>query len=135
MVACTLPQLIAACHVLHRLHAPRHPPCALSSLTIKFAQSKLLSRESAPGGEGQRAILTFDKLRTANLRIAFRILISRKALDYLFSCQRAYCFRQDAENSTFKLDFGFHLNAQFRAFGGFAAGCCRQRRKKSIISR
>ena len=33
MVACTLPQLIAACHVLLRLHAPRHPPCALSSLT------------------------------------------------------------------------------------------------------
>ena len=46
MVACTLPQLIAACHVLHRLHAPRHPPCALSSLTIKFAQSKLLPRSS-----------------------------------------------------------------------------------------
>src|SRR5262245_22429509 len=44
MVACTLPQLIAACHVLLRLHAPRHPPCALSSLTIKFAQSKLLLR-------------------------------------------------------------------------------------------
>ena len=42
MVACTLPQLIAACHVLLRLHAPRHPPCALSSLTIKFAQRGLL---------------------------------------------------------------------------------------------
>lgn len=40
MVACTSPSLFAACHVLHRLHAPRHPPCALSSLTIKFAQSK-----------------------------------------------------------------------------------------------
>src|SRR5215510_12181923 len=38
---CSSPELIAACHVLHRLHAPRHPPCALSSLTIKFAQSKL----------------------------------------------------------------------------------------------
>ena len=40
MVACTSPSLIAACHVLHRLHAPRHPPCALSSLTIKLAQNK-----------------------------------------------------------------------------------------------
>ena len=39
-VACTSPKLIAACHVLLRLHAPRHPPCALSSLTIKFAQNK-----------------------------------------------------------------------------------------------
>ena len=29
MVICTLPRLIAAYHVLHRLHEPRHPPCAL----------------------------------------------------------------------------------------------------------
>jgi hypothetical protein len=40
-VVCTSPKLIAAYHVLHRLHAPRHPPCALSSLTIKFAHHKL----------------------------------------------------------------------------------------------
>src|SRR5262249_54624197 len=33
--ACGSPKLIAANHVLHRLLAPRHPPCALSSLTIK----------------------------------------------------------------------------------------------------
>ena len=31
-VVCTYPRLIAACHVLHRLLAPRHPPCALSIL-------------------------------------------------------------------------------------------------------
>nr|ADI16941.1 hypothetical protein [uncultured Marinimicrobia bacterium HF0010_18O13] len=30
-VVCTYPKLIAAYHVLHRLHVPRHPPCALSS--------------------------------------------------------------------------------------------------------
>src|SRR5271170_6068100 len=29
------PELIAASHVLHRSLAPRHPPCALSSLTTK----------------------------------------------------------------------------------------------------
>ena len=29
-VICTLPRLIAAYHVLRRLHEPRHPPCALS---------------------------------------------------------------------------------------------------------
>jgi hypothetical protein len=34
------PELIAASHVLHRLPAPRHPPYALSSLTIKFGQDK-----------------------------------------------------------------------------------------------
>ena len=35
---CGSPRLIAAYHVLHRLLLPRHPPCALSSLTIKFTQ-------------------------------------------------------------------------------------------------
>ena len=35
---CGSPRLIAAYHVLHRLLLPRHPPCALSSLTIKFAR-------------------------------------------------------------------------------------------------
>jgi hypothetical protein len=31
--ACGSPRLIAAYRVLHRLSAPRHPPCTLSSLT------------------------------------------------------------------------------------------------------
>ena len=30
---CSSPWLIAACHVFHRLLEPRHPPCALCSLT------------------------------------------------------------------------------------------------------
>src|ERR1700744_4440163 len=37
--ACGSPRLIAACHVLHRLLAPRHSPYALSSLIIKLTQS------------------------------------------------------------------------------------------------
>ncbi len=37
--ACGSPRLIAACHVLHRLPAPRHPPCALSSLTLSSGYS------------------------------------------------------------------------------------------------
>ena len=32
---CSSPQLFAACHVLLRLPVPRHPPYALSNLTIK----------------------------------------------------------------------------------------------------
>ena len=40
--ACGSPKLIAAYHVLHRLLAPRHPPCALCSLTF-FSKSKFLS--------------------------------------------------------------------------------------------
>ena len=35
---CGYPRLIAAYHVLHRLLLPRHPPCALSSLTTKFTR-------------------------------------------------------------------------------------------------
>jgi hypothetical protein len=31
----SFPGLIAAAHVLHRLLAPRHPPCALNLLTRK----------------------------------------------------------------------------------------------------
>src|SRR5436309_12794902 len=38
--ACGSPRLIAAYHVLRRLLVPRHPPCALSSLT---GLSKVLS--------------------------------------------------------------------------------------------
>ena len=41
--ACGSPGLIAACHVLHRLLLPRHPPCALSSLTIKFTDRTALT--------------------------------------------------------------------------------------------
>ncbi len=39
---CGLPKLIAACHVLHRLFLPRHPPCALSSLTIELTLAQEL---------------------------------------------------------------------------------------------
>ena len=35
-VICTFPKLIAAYHVLHRLHVPRHPPYTLSSFTKVF---------------------------------------------------------------------------------------------------
>jgi hypothetical protein len=45
-VVCTSSELIAAYHVLHRLHAPRHPPCALSSLTIKFAHRKNIDQHT-----------------------------------------------------------------------------------------
>ncbi len=46
---CGSPRLIAACHVLHRLLLPRHPPCALSSLTTKFTQHTPVSRRGSTG--------------------------------------------------------------------------------------
>ena len=39
-LVCSSPRLIAAYHVLHRLLVPRHPPCALSSLTLEFTRTQ-----------------------------------------------------------------------------------------------
>ena len=44
---CGSPRLIAAYHVLLRLPSPRHPPYALSSLTIKFAPPETLKASQA----------------------------------------------------------------------------------------
>ena len=43
---CSSPSLIAAYHVLLRLHAPRHPPCALCSLPKEFIhrQTSIVTR-------------------------------------------------------------------------------------------
>ena len=46
--ACGSPRLFAACHVLHRLLAPRHPPYALSSLIIKLTQTVASPNRIAP---------------------------------------------------------------------------------------
>ena len=62
---CSSPQLFAACHVLHRLPVPRHPPYALSNLTIKY-------------------------LPVASGRIAFTIVIQVKCL--VFSVQNHSIF-------------------------------------------
>ena len=42
MLICSSPRLIAACHVLLRLLMPRHSPCALSSLTSRFAKRNVI---------------------------------------------------------------------------------------------
>jgi hypothetical protein len=46
---CGSPRLIAACHVLHRLLAPRHSPYALSSLTIRKELTLVGTRSSRLG--------------------------------------------------------------------------------------
>ena len=52
------PELFAACHVLHRLLAPRHPPRALCSLT-----PQPLTKWSGTGGSGIGIILTTRRNR------------------------------------------------------------------------
>src|SRR5271155_3155353 len=44
---CGFPRLFAAYHVLHRLLAPRHPPYALRSLTIKLTQHVAIAVRTA----------------------------------------------------------------------------------------
>ena len=46
---CRSPELFAAYHVFHRLKVPRHPPCALSSLTRLLVLFKLFSDLSVWG--------------------------------------------------------------------------------------
>ena len=53
-VICTYPELIAAYHVLHRLHEPRHPPCALNYFLYASAHS--------PKREGAQPILQLYRL-------------------------------------------------------------------------
>ena len=48
-VICTYPRLIAACHVLHRLREPRHPPDALTCFRLI---------PQTPSGEGGMLILS-----------------------------------------------------------------------------
>ena len=68
--ACASLELIAACHVLLRLLAPRHPPYALSSLTIKFTRSITPDRDTRS-----------EQVQGAT----FGLLV----LPYVFSCQRS----------------------------------------------
>jgi hypothetical protein len=66
MPACGSPKLIAACHVLHRLLLPRHPPCALSSLTTKFTRHTAASRptRNVVIPSAARNLLSFRPART-----------------------------------------------------------------------
>jgi hypothetical protein len=54
--ACGSPRLFAACHVLHRLLAPRHPPYALSSLIIKLTQYVVFQGASNAGRSEDRPL-------------------------------------------------------------------------------
>ncbi len=86
--ACGSPRLFAACHVLHRLLAPRHPPYALSSLTIKLTQAVTIRSALSQNGRpepfpaqdlrrpvrsGSEASSPFHKLLCSSRICRFRI--------------------------------------------------------------
>ena len=75
------PRLFAACHVLHRLLAPRHPPNALFTLRIATATARTQDR-AAPNeghassrmkGRGGRTIQRALALSLSKLHNQFRI--------------------------------------------------------------
>ena len=84
-LVCSSPKLFAACHVLHRLLAPRHSPYTLSSLTIRNSKLTLTNR------------LHISWSATVPCNTAFvppsggtRMLWSEKTtVCRIFSCQRA----------------------------------------------
>src|SRR5262249_261295 len=81
--ACGSPRLIAANHALHRFLAPRHPPCALSSLTIKPLPTNGLQVEGQ--GSEQEPWFWSDS-RTAY--IPSRVTATKTLLDTFRACDR-----------------------------------------------
>src|SRR5208337_3875376 len=75
---CGSPRLIAAYHVLHRRLLPRHPPCALSSLTTKFTRCTASSVVSRSSSATNCRRTTFDlAANTPNKLMAPDLLIAR----------------------------------------------------------
>src|SRR5512143_919776 len=71
------PELIAACHVLHRLLTPGHPPCALVRLTttqrmkeFRTAHSESVVKER--GRDTSRTVYQKPLAIRARLRVAIR---------------------------------------------------------------
>jgi hypothetical protein len=85
---CGSPKLIAACHVLHRLLAPRHPPYALSSLStlgnwrtprIRNVGRRRRSPDAASAARSESQVPRQPPLSTTSLRKA--------TVCRIFSCQ------------------------------------------------
>src|SRR5689334_16619577 len=74
---CSSPGLIAACHVLHRLLAPRHSPYTLSSLTIRNSELTIT---------GVFAYTPIDASSYANTACLWS---EKTTVCRIFSCQRS----------------------------------------------
>jgi hypothetical protein len=131
--ACGSPRLIAACHVLLRLLLPRHPPCALSSLTTKFtcrtrltpltpseicvaSPVTLASHDArATGVFGTHKFLLDAIANTLLAMLPLRLTSSRSVdLPDLFSCQTSSALRIGRRHSS-GLDFAYCLCPMFNA--------------------
>ena len=73
-VICTSPRLIAAYHVLHRLHEPRHPPCALIHFLGRCRRNNggISYFQLCPAKSGNTSFLSFT--------LQFRVSICQRSL-------------------------------------------------------
>ena len=101
---CSSPQLIAACHVLHRLLMPRHSPCALISLTSSAwtshpslppaAKAHSLRHASSPNRDrfaGSRFGGTLERSPSSIPRVLVRTGISKLVLKNYAGTNRCHC--------------------------------------------
>ena len=85
------PRLFAACHVLRRLLAPRHPPYALISLVLmlalamEFPRCRRKDRVAGPGAKKTAGSSAAGGLAWTALRLAVYALPSRVSNDPLLS--------------------------------------------------
>ncbi len=79
---CGSPKLFAASHVLHRLLAPRHPPYALSSLTLN-------PQELMPSVLGAWANPGTKDLVHQHHRYTACVVVGKTTVCRIFSCQRS----------------------------------------------
>ncbi len=104
MPTCGSPRLIAACHVLHRLLLPRHPPCALSSLTTKFTQLTSALRLIqdlinfmmlfVPAHRSLRLLRTAEPQQESKALIKLTLCYSPCSYPMLFNCQKSPALRR-----------------------------------------
>ena len=104
MLMCSSPQLIAACHVLHRLLMPRHSPCALFSLTCGVTSYASLARPRQPFSLRRRShSLRCSAFFLKNLPIFEELDESRDLRSLATPCLRDLVLLNYAGNSFEKL--------------------------------
>ena len=93
------PKLFAAYHVLHRLSLPRHPPYALSSLTIKKLYKSINFYSCALMSLGQSCFLQIiyyyaivkELFRKKPLRTPYKSLVEANGFEPMTPCVQGRC--------------------------------------------
>jgi hypothetical protein len=110
-VAHTSPRLIAACHVLHRLYAPRHPRIALTSrLRAHTTNISAVTRQRAAlrraGLQATRVKRAAERLSSgAGVLISARLIRECPASSALAASQLLACSRPTPRGIDFKNPF------------------------------